>query len=63
MNNKEFRELSEEIQKEVCICEDNNCKYYPLKHFEKCPKCKSTAFHLKVIIKEDEKIVEDVKNN
>ena len=37
-------ELSEERQKETCECEI--CHYYPLKHFQRCPRCRSESFHL-----------------
>lgn len=35
--------LTEECKKHECSCE--NCNFYPLKHFQKCPKCYSEAFH------------------
>lgn len=37
--------MDEERQKEICECEDPTCKYYPLLHFERCPRCNSKAFH------------------
>ena len=42
MNEQEKSQLSEERQNEICICD---CGYYPLKHFEECPKCRCMAFH------------------
>lgn len=45
MVNNSFEELDEERKLEVCECEDEKCGYYPLKHFEKCPQCRSKAFH------------------
>lgn len=38
-------ELSAIRQKEECICEDSDCLFQPLNHFQACPKCKSRAFH------------------
>jgi len=51
-----FNEPSEECRKHECECE--NCGYYKLKHFQRCPKCFSEAFHRyppkgRNIIKED----------
>lgn len=43
MNKQEKPLLSEERKNEVCICD---CGYYPLKHFERCPKCNCMSFHL-----------------
>lgn len=37
------KQLNEECKKHICECE--NCGLYPLKHFEKCPKCGSESFH------------------
>lgn len=40
-----IKQLSEDRKSAICMCEDNDCKYTPLKHFEKCPLCKSVAYH------------------
>ena len=37
-------ESNESIMKEKCLCEDCDSKRI-LKHFERCPKCFSTAYH------------------
>lgn len=46
------RKLDKERLKEICECV---CGYYPLKHFQRCPKCNSEAFHkvIKKINKDD----------
>lgn len=41
------------------ICESNWHKEIPLKQFEKCPICKSTAYHRVVILKRIVKIIEE----
>ena len=33
-------------EKGNCYCEDPKCSYYPLNHFEECPRCESKAYHL-----------------
>jgi len=38
-----MRILSEEEQKHICKCE--GCGFKPLKHFQRCPKCYSEAWH------------------
>jgi lipopolysaccharide biosynthesis regulator YciM len=38
--------LSKERQKDECVCE---CGYKTLKHFERCPKCNSEAYHTTII--------------
>jgi hypothetical protein len=40
----EHMKLSEELKNHLCKCE--NCGFYPLKHFEECPKCNSSSYHL-----------------
>lgn len=55
-----FNNLNEDCQKHECECE--NCGNYPLKHFEKCPKCFSESFH-KVIFKEGEKEKDEETRN
>ncbi len=40
-----MRILSEEELNVLCECEDLCCRYFPLHHFEECPKCLSKAWH------------------
>ncbi len=47
-------ELSEEVEKRICECEDETCKYYPLRHFQECPRCYSKAYHRTIKIKKEE---------
>lgn len=54
-------ELTEIRKKSICKCEDKFCNYYPLKHFEECPKCGSKAFHTEVISGEIEEQEKEVK--
>ena len=55
-------ELDEERINHICECE--NCGYYPLKHLEKCPKCKSEAFNTYPPRKHNEdSLEEDLKQN
>jgi len=60
MSNEEFKKLSEERQNEMCRCGDNSCKYYPLKHFEKCPKCNNASFHVRVLVEKEKEDLEGV---
>ena len=50
-----MRDLTEEEIKQKCMCEDPRCAHAPLKHFQKCPKCGSRAWHK--IIKKGEPCV------
>lgn len=43
-----MKELDEKKQKDICRCEDERCGDNELKHFEECPRCSSTGYHIVV---------------
>ncbi len=40
--------LSEHQKKDICRCENLRCGDGELKHFEECPNCYSTSYHITV---------------
>lgn len=44
------------MENDICECE--NCKNYPIKHFDKCSICGSESYH-KVVIRGEKKKKED----
>jgi rRNA maturation protein Nop10 len=40
--------ISEHREKDICVCESRRCGNKELKHFEECPVCGSTSYHITI---------------
>ncbi len=49
-----MRDISEAEEKEVCRCGDDKCRFAPLKHLERCPRCFSEAWHQRIDTNKEE---------